>query len=288
MKQSKQSSTQDFVAQALRDMHQALPNSTHAERQRFLAYSKGDTKAAIEKLQKYLEWREQHFNDDLNQQLEDPWIYAAQLAIQSAAAKGGNGKTNPDTALMNGKTNDTSLELPCPIFMHEDTQQSSSTNNSVTTKRYLQHLPARIDTKLAKTSVYAIALAIYVDYILDRNSIEKITLIIDVRSGHGWANIKAIHLVPFIQSTVRLLCDLHPMRLHRCIIFPVPQFTKGLWKAVKPFLEKETAMKVCLVSGPAGRDDSVPTKLNQYLDDELITKLEERRKSCFTAGSVTC
>ncbi|KAL7524705.1 hypothetical protein ACHAXR_000680, partial [Thalassiosira sp. AJA248-18] len=153
--------------------------------------------------------------------------------------------------------------------MLEHTQSTSKNNisdNAITKEKYLQHFPARIDIKLADTSVYARALAIYLDHALDRDSTEKITLVIDVRSGHGWANIKAIHLLPFIQSTVRLLCDLHPLRLEQCIIFPVPAVANVIWKAVKPFLGRETAKKVCLVSGPAGRNDKVPKKLSEYLD----------------------
>jgi hypothetical protein len=153
---------------------------------------------------------------------------------------------------------------------------------SVIKKRYLQHLPARIDPKLANTSVYALAFAIYLDRALDRTSTEKVTLVIDVRSGYGWANIKAYHLLPFIQSTVRLLCDLHPMRLERCIIFPVPAVANFIWLAVKPFLGKDTVHKVCLVSGMAGTNDRVPEKLDKYLDHDLIRKFEERRTGCFS------
>ena len=148
-------------------------------------------------------------------------------------------------------------------------------------RKYLQLLPARIDPKLASTSVYALALAIYLDHVLDRSSTEKATLVIDVRSGHGWANIKAVNLLKFIQSTVRYLVDLFPCRLERCIVFPVPKVANVLWNGVHPFLGKETATKVCLVSGPAGRNDKVPTKLSQHLDKELIVQFEDRRKSCF-------
>jgi hypothetical protein len=131
--------------------------------------------------------------------------------------------------------------------------------------------------------VYALALAIYIDYTLDRSSMEKIILVIDVRAGQGWANIAAIKLIPFIQETVRLLCDLHPTRLEQCIIYPVPVIANIIWKAVKPFVGKDTVKKICLVSGSgAGMNDIVPEKVNKYLDCELLQQFETTRMDCFS------
>ena len=264
-----------FDTKDLDEMQHALPGSTDAERRRFLADRNGVAKAAINKLGNYLEWRKRHCNDDLRHL--DSWTYATQLAVQSAA-KGTRGSA---------KNNDTrTLKLPCTLFMLEHEQSTPVSNADgetiIVKKKYLQHLPARIDTKLADTSIYALAFALYLDHALDRSSTQKVTLIIDVRSGHGWANIKAIHLLPFIQSVVRLLSDLFPTRLEQCIIFPVPHVANVIWKAVKPFLGEETAKKVCLVLGPAGRNDKVPKKMNEYLDKELITMFEERRKGSFS------
>lgn len=256
----------------LREIHQSLPDSTHAERQRFLTDRNGDTQAAIDKLRNFLSWRKRHCDDNLSHL--DSWTYATQLAIQTSG-KGGNEKACNDT--------DT-LKLPCTLFLQEHTQSASNPNSvdkTIMSKKYLQLLPARINTKLADTSIYALALAIYLDHALDRTSTEKVTLVIDVRSGHGWANIKAVHLLPFIQSTARLLCDLYPLRLEQCIVFPVPTVANVLWKAVKPFMGKDTRHKVCLVSGPAGRNEKVPKKLSEHLDEGLIAKFEERRTNCF-------
>lgn len=270
----KQSVNGHFNTKDLDEMQHALPVSTDAERRRFLADRNGNAKAAINKLRNYLEWRKRHCDDDLRHL--DSWTYATQLAVQSAS-KGINVSANNDTR---------TLKLPCTLFMLEQEQSTPVTNSDgeaiIVKKKYMQHLPAQIDTKLAGTSIYTLAFALYLDHALDRSSTEKVTLIIDVRSGHGWANIKAIHLLPFIQSAVRLLSDLFPMRLEQCIIFPVPYVANVIWKAVKPFLGEETAKKVCLISGPAGRNDKVPKKMNEYLDKELIIMFEERRNGCFS------
>ncbi|KAL7553794.1 hypothetical protein ACHAWF_017604 [Thalassiosira exigua] len=245
----------------LMQIEQALPDSTPAERMRFLTDRRGDVEAAIGKLRNYLEWRKRHCDDDLAHL--DPWTYATQLAIKSSGGAG----------------NCTDVKLPCTVFT---SKHCDNDDDSITMAKYIHHLPARIDATLADTSVYALAMAIYIDRALDRRSTEKIALVIDVRPGRGWANIKAVRLLPFIQSTARMLCDLHPTRLERCVVFPVPKVANFLWGAVKPFMGKETAKKVCLVSGSAGKDDGVPKKLCEYLDRELIRDFEDRRKSYFS------
>ena len=141
-------------------------------------------------------------------------------------------------------------------------------------------LPARVDTNLANATTYALALAIYLDQTLDRNAVEKLTLAVDVRAGKGLANISAFKLLPFIQGVTKLLTDLHPERLERCIIFPVPGIAVGIWRAVKPFLDKETSGRVFIVAGPAGIDDGLPQKVPQILGGELVDKSEKTRAQC--------
>jgi len=257
----------------LSNIHQAVPGSTHAEGQRFLTDRKGDKAAAVNKLSNYLEWRKQYCDDGLAAHL-DSWSYATHLAIR--ASTNGNGGAGQDV--------DDTLKLPCPVYVQEHTQISKDDkgDNIITKKNYIQFFPARIDTGLADTSTYALALALYIDHELDRNSTERVTLLIDVRKGHGWANINAFQLVHFIQSTSRLLCDLFPLRLDSCLIFPVPKLANVIWKAVQPFVGTDTRKKVYLVTGPAGKNDKVPKKLSDYLEEGLITELEERRKSIFS------
>jgi len=265
----------------LKEIHKALPTSTQAERRRFLiADRQGNTKAATEKLQSYLDWRRQHINDELSHL--DPWTYATQIAMNHQA-KAKKGKPINDIDVNNTNT---TYKLPSPLFMYEhnsitNTSIDSTVTTSTTRMKYIQHLPARIDLTLADNSTYALALALYIDHILDRNSTEKATLVIDVRPGYGWCNIKAIQLLPFIQMVSKLLCDLFPSRLEKCIVYPVPKVALFLWKAVQPFVGTETVDKICLISGSAGKKDKVPTNVSKYLDEDLIAKLEERRTSLF-------
>lgn len=251
-------------------IYQALPESTQAERCRFLVDRNGDTKLAITKLGNYLDWRRRHYCDDDSNCHLDSWTYATQLALRADDEKS---KKSSNVDKNNNRTDNTSIkQLPCTLFTFEHDET-----------KYLLHLPARIDTQLASTSVYALALALYIDHKMDRSSMEKIILVIDVRAGQGWANINAINLIPFIQETVRLLCDLHPTRLDTCIIYPVPVIASIIWKAVKPFVGKDTVQKIRLVSGSgAGMNDKVPEKVNKYLDCELLTRFETTRMNYFS------
>lgn len=238
-------------------MEAAVPQSTQAERRRFSVGCNGNQTAAIEKLKKYIKWRSEHCDDALREEL-DSWTYATQMLQNSSAENSSPKNLSP---------------LPCIVYVHEETHSM---------KRYVQHLPGRIDTTLAKPSTYALVLAIYLEHLFDRASDERITLVIDVRAGQGWANILAIHLIPFMQMSCRLLSDLHPERLDLCILFPMPKVANVIWKAVKPFLRKDTRKKVVLVNGPAGVDDPVPEKMSRHMDEDMLNQLEDTRRSCFS------
>ena len=70
--------------------------------------------------------------------------------------------------------------------------------------------PAQMDDKLAKTSTYALATALYIHKQLARGGLERITVCMDVRAGRGWPNIHAMHLMPFMKQSTTLLLSLFP------------------------------------------------------------------------------
>ena len=242
------------AAAALARIEQALPGSTPAERERFLHGQSGDANAAISKLGAYLRWRQEHCEDGglaRSKDGEDSWAYATRRALSSSDGAG---------------------PLPEVVFLHHHESTKHESN------RFLMHIPARIDTQLADTSVYSLALAIFIDDNLDRSKSDRMTLLIDTRSGDGFANPKAYNLLSFIQSTATLLQDLHPGRLEQCIVYPVPTIAGTLFNAIKPFLGKEASTRIHLVSGPSARNDKVPKAMKTYLDEKLIDMLEERRQ----------
>jgi hypothetical protein len=173
-----------------------------------------------------------------------------------------------------------------------DNDDSGDKNNKVTFlrdkegHRILHILAARLDPSLADASFYATSLALYLDRCidLDRTSLERVTLLLDVRPGKGWRNLPALELVSFTRQLVGRLQTLFPDRLHRCILFPVPRPAIVLWKVFSVFLHENTRSSVCLVAGGATLNSPVPrTALGRYIDETYIGYCEDVRLSYFDA-----
>jgi hypothetical protein len=258
----------------------SFPNTTKAERTRFLRARKGDVQAASAMLKHYLDWRAQFDQDEHDEQRlrtnesdtseEDPiWSKACVLA-SSISPSSSFSSSGPIP--------------PCIVFFPDkdgSTSHAPETLYTVKGKRVLQHLPARIDLSAADAEVYATALALYIDLQVPHDSMEKICVVIDARPGTGWGNIPAPMLVPFIKHSARLLNDLHPERLDSCILFPVPVVAKFLWNAVSPFLDPATANKVCILSGSAHVNSPFPNEMELHLQKEVMEWMERKRLSTF-------
>jgi hypothetical protein len=259
---------------------QSFPNTTIEERIRFLRARKGDVHAASAMLNNYLEWRAQFDESEHDDQRlptnesdtseEDPiWSKACILASS----------ISPPSSLSSSDP-----IPPCILFFPEkehSTNHAPESLRTVTGKRVLQHIPARIDLAAADAEAYATALALYIDLQVPHDSMEKICVVIDARPGTGWGNIPAPMLIPFIKHAAKLLNDLHPERLDSCILFPVPVMAKYLWNVVKPFLDPSTANKIQLLTGLAGVKSPVPQDLEMYLEKETIEWMERKRLSLF-------
>lgn len=257
---------------------ESFPEATPAERVRFLKARDGNVQAASDMLKKYLEWRKpfdsmdeqkiQRKSTKLGSTEEDSdWTRACQMA--ATACWSPSLSTTP----------------PCILFMPNKNEKQQDSLRTIDGKRVIQHLPARIDLTVASADVYATALALYIDRCVPRDSMEKICVVIDTRPGKGWANVPAPKLVPFIKHAAQLLNDLHPERLARCILFPVPSVAKFLWNAIKGWLDPDTAEKICILSGSAWIKSPVPTDMRQYLQPDTMEWMEFKRLSTFEEGS---
>ena len=143
-------------------------------------------------------------------------------------------------------------------------------------------MPGQLDDDLASTSAYALAIALYFDMKLERESAERITVVIDARGGHGWKNTHVTNLIPFLQEVVMLLLANFPERLHRSVVFPVPYSFCWIWTLISACLDATTRDKICLVSGAARIDSEPPMdELSQYLTLPCAERLEEERRATF-------
>jgi len=252
--------------EALRDLQ---PESTLAERRRFLKARKGVIKAASAQLGSYIQWRSANKIDEFFPSTfttdEEDWALAARAAMEIANNTGGPSPADREV-----------LPRIVSVFGGEDGLVLCKNG-----ARIVHVLPCQLDTTIAPSTTYALALAMYLDRKLDRNHTEKVTVVIDIRSGKGWPNPSSVSLVPFIKLVVGSLNSYFPERLSRCILFPLPMTATVLFNKAKAYLDPDTATKIQVCSGAGSVTSKVPTKVKQFIDEKSVDVMERRRKAFF-------
>lgn len=253
---------------------QRVPESTPEERTRFLVAKNGNVSVAAKYLIGYLEWRTAHdvdsekcVSDSEDNDLND-WNRACAVAMKACNSI-------------------QEVALPRVIRIYQRSDWNNITD--VDGFRVFHILPGLIDNNLVSLETYALAIALYIDIKLDRRSMERVTVIVDVRGGLGWRNLNARQLLPFIKHTSRLLLTMFPERLARAIVYPVPPTFSWIWKIIRRCIDPKTREKICLLTGPATIISPPPNaSMAQYLDHDVIALLESRRVEAFaeTANSL--
>ena len=247
--------------------------ATEAEVARFVRARKGDLAAGADQLRRYLDWHTLHQNISINDSMRKAGESLCQYdwRIASSVAQTMEGDLQVENT----------VPLPCVVFLDDGDTNMRSLDGT----RICQHLPAQI-THLASGQVYAQALAIYLDRRLSRQREEKFDVFIDTRPGEGWGNISAYHLVPFIRHASKLLNDLHPERLQRAVVFPVPSVCAFIWnRMIKPWMDPVTADKIVLVGGSARMHSKLPKSMQKIASEGTLAELERRRIALFVSES---
>jgi hypothetical protein len=257
-----------FAEKDLEELEQLQPESSHAERRRFLKARKHCVKAASAQLGQYLEWRDTNRIDQFFPSTfttdEDDWASAARGAMEISNTSGKH---------VHGKL------LPRVISVFEDDQTDIVVCKNGA--RVVNVLPGMLDSSLASNSTYALAVAMYLDRKLDRSFTEKVTVVIDIRSGTGWCNPSSVSIVPFIKLVVGLLNTYFPERLSRCILYPLPYTATLLFNKAKDYLDPDTAAKIQVCSGAGSTASPVPEKAFEFIGDQAMDHMEARRRSFF-------
>ena len=248
------------------------PSSTAAERKRFLRARNGNLPAATKMLRHYLQWHQKNIDIAMENNITRPvsddgdmdmWNEACQVAM-TATGETGNGP------------------LPRVIRTH---LQSTNPSKPLVDKdgyRLVQIMPAQMDMTLAKSSTYALAVALYLNRQLDREAEERIVVCMDVRAGKGWPNTHAVRLVPFMKQTTTLLLSLFPERLHRCLLYPVPQSFTWMWNRIAKVVDPLTREKIMLLSGPSKIMSPPPfEKMYKCMGKDAAQQLEHARVTAF-------
>jgi hypothetical protein len=173
-------------------------------------------------------------------------------------------------------------DLTRPIFSHANTADGDPLCDRKG-HQIFQVLAARVDLQAACANTYATAFLLYLDAHLRRDTLDLVTLLIDVRPGYGWPNLPALQMLGFIRCLAQVLHDSYPCRLHQCILFPVPRPAIMIWKTVQNFLDPLVRKSIVLVPGAANLTSPVPRdRLKDYFDDPAgLDVMEQTRLEAF-------
>jgi hypothetical protein len=148
--------------------------------------------------------------------------------------------------------------------------------------RIIHIAPGKLDDRLVALETYSLAIALYIDRKLHRDTHKLVTVMIDARGGVGWRNPHATELVPFIQHTSELLLSMFPERLGRAIVYPVPWCLSWIWTVVRCCLDPKTCGKIHLLGGPAKITSPPPREqLALFVSEDLSDRIEAERVSSF-------
>ena len=268
----------------LQKLEESCPLSTEAERKRFLKARDGDVEAAKEQLQNFLEWRAS-FELDLTPEITTEerrdddradWVYASFIAMSKALSD------DKETRKSLRKRRSTQM-VTLPQFVRIPADSSGNPLKGKAGCMLLHVMPAQVDKTLASAATYALTLALYLDRKFDRSTMDQGTMLIDVRQGEGWPNLKAHRRLSFIKTVSSTLEARFPERLNLCVIFPIPLLGFYVWKAAKPFLGRSISNNIQLIRGSAAVDAPLPIEdLSKHVDTAILKQLEADRSASFT------
>jgi hypothetical protein len=144
-------------------------------------------------------------------------------------------------------------------------------------KRVLLIFGAMYDAARGTPQQYTDAMAALLDEELDRNSDEKIVIVIDTRGGYGMANPDVWTLIPWFRALSATLTPNFPERLSRLVVCPMPAFARAVWLVVSAFLDRNVAAKVQLLSGSTGPRDPLPAGVGAYLSEDALAYVDRLR-----------
>jgi len=112
---------------------------------------------------------------------------------------------------------------------------------------------------------------------IDANSSLRLTVLIDVRAGHGWPNPPATSLLSYLRQVAPLLNDFFPGRLERMLIYPVPRTAAIVWEVVRYLLDSTTASKIRMISGRDREDSVPPCALKEFVEFARLPSIAQSR-----------
>ena len=209
------------------------------------------------------------------------------IAVEEEKEGGGEGKTSEQTDNIrdggsernnnDNNNNNKSKTLPQLIFRRTDPNTGKVLQDKNGTD-LIHVLAAKIDRFAASNETWAMAVALYIDFYVDRNSKYSASIFVDARAGEGWPNPKLIMGVSLVGQIVTEIEKRHPGRCKTLIIFPLPRALTMIWGSVKGYFSPEMNEMMIVCSGPSILGSPLPKKMLEiYVDGDVIDILEEYR-----------
>ena len=290
-----------------------LPNSTEAERRRFLTARDDDAEEAFHMLKNYLEWHEKERKlrvtdshctscisivkgvvHDTSEQVNTPYSFQGDLYYDAMPHNNENSRSVTTVFLHERKFISSNRTYALDgVAPNRSTQKISAVdilylNNgppfAIDSTRICHVMPGLLNPQEATAAEHARRVAVYLDENLSRESMEKITVIVDTRAGVGWANPSPLKILPFIKLLGGWLNNLFPERLKTCIVMPVPSTCLFLYNVIKPFIDPNTVKKIVLLGGAADANANLKDSILKYIDKSALQYIEARRQSLFIRG----
>mmetsp|Transcript_11855 Transcript_11855/g.28092 ORF Transcript_11855/g.28092 Transcript_11855/m.28092 type:complete len:303 (-) Transcript_11855:1702-2610(-) len=285
-------------------LRKRCPGSTEAECSRFVETAATEhknvkqkieresliLKTASEKLREYLDWRAFHrLDEDRPERDADDkivWDWAVRKAFGAGEKKTGNSISNSSTKSGRNPSQEKSVEkpirtLPQLIFKRRDPETGDFVRDKNGTE-LIQVLPARIDRFAADNETWALAVVLYIDACVDRNSSYKASIIVDARAGLGWPNPLLVMVISLIGQIVTEIDKRHPGRCQSLIIFPLPRALMFVWMSVKKLFSPEINELLVVCSGASDIDSPLPRKkLEEHVGGKTLDYLEQSRVQLF-------
>ncbi len=259
--------------------------ATMNERRRFLVAEKGNVNATTNRLNFYLNWNEEHVRIKASNKIQmkptrdrdyDVWVESCLTAMK----RNGEVENIVLPRIIRQLCRETNNNNKCTGALGDEKDEMSLRDSDGA--RVFCIRPALMDIRLAKAETYTLAVAIYLDRSMDRQFSEKVTVIVDVRAGKGWPNTHVLKLIPFVKHSVQLLLPLFPERLHRALVYPVPNAFYFIWTLISKLMDPLTVERVCILEGKCKIEAPPPNeKLQNYLDETALERLEAMRVDTF-------
>lgn len=151
--------------------------------------------------------------------------------------------------------------------------------------RVVSQMCCMVDLKTRSAEEYVMGVAQFLFDLLDDDTDEKFTVLIDARPVAGAPNVRADKLLPFILQMSKTLSHQFPERLEHLVVYPVPWALSFVWRLVRPFLPPKTADKIQLQGGPCQGDSPCPVKLGRVVSLQALREGDRSRHAALAQYS---